>query len=88
MKCDTCSQDSPVVMRVVIAKGYDRSLSRPVFNCPACFEKKEHTKQRSGFEAQGSPAGRLQEPGRAGQPLPPAQRPEPQAKPSGGAVQR
>ena len=45
MKCDTCKQESPVVMRVVIAKGYNRSLARPLFNCPSCFEKKEEAKQ-------------------------------------------
>jgi hypothetical protein len=51
MKCDTCKQESPVVMRVVIAKGYNRSLARPLFNCPSCFERKEDTKQRSRLEA-------------------------------------
>ena len=44
MTCDTCKQESPVVMRVVIAKGYNRALSRPVFNCPSCYEKKEQSK--------------------------------------------
>jgi len=33
-----------VVMRVVVAKDYNRALARPLYNCPACFEKKEHTK--------------------------------------------
>ncbi len=41
MRCHTCGQDGPTVMRVVIAKGYDRSLARPLFNCPSCFEQKE-----------------------------------------------
>ncbi|MBI4342153.1 MAG: hypothetical protein HY599_02160 [Candidatus Omnitrophica bacterium] len=45
MRCDTCKQESPVVMRIVIAKGYNRSLARPLFNCPGCFEKKEDTKR-------------------------------------------
>ncbi len=44
MKCDTCQQEAPVVMRVVISKDYDRSLARPVYNCPACFEKKEQAR--------------------------------------------
>ena len=44
MKCDTCQQESDVIMRVVIAKDYNRSLSRPIFNCPGCFEKKEQAK--------------------------------------------
>ena len=47
MRCDTCKQESPVVMRVVIAKGYNRSLARPLFNCPSCYEEKELSK-RSG----------------------------------------
>ena len=44
MRCDTCKQESPLVMRVVVAKDYNRALARPLYNCPACFEKKEHTK--------------------------------------------
>jgi hypothetical protein len=44
MRCDTCKEESAVVMRVMVAKGYNRSLARPIFNCPACFEKKEHAK--------------------------------------------
>ena len=48
MTCDTCKQESPVVMRVVIAKGYNRALSRPVFNCPSCYEKKEQVKTVEG----------------------------------------
>jgi len=46
MRCDTCKRESPVVLRVVIAKGYNRSLARPLFNCPDCFEKKETSQQR------------------------------------------
>ena len=45
MRCDTCKQESSVLMRVVIAKDYNRILARPVYNCPACFEQKEQTKQ-------------------------------------------
>jgi hypothetical protein len=44
MKCDTCKQETETLMRVVIAKGYNRALARPVFNCPKCFEKKEQSK--------------------------------------------
>ena len=47
MQCDTCKQDSPVVLRVVIAKDYNRSLARPLFNCPACYESKEQRKGRA-----------------------------------------
>ena len=55
MRCDTCLKDSPVVMRVVVAKGYNRALSRPVFNCQDCFEKKEQSKnvQGSTLKVQG-----------------------------------
>ena len=48
MTCDTCKQESPVVMRVVIAKGYNRALSRPVFNYPSCYEQKEQSKTARG----------------------------------------
>ena len=54
MRCDTCQQDSDVILRVVVAKGYNRALARPLFNCPACFEKKEAGKpyrKRSTSEA-------------------------------------
>ncbi len=47
MRCETCKQESPVIMRVIIAKDYNRSLARPVYNCPACYEKKEQTKRVS-----------------------------------------
>lgn len=48
MRCDTCKQDSPVVMRVVVDKGYNRSLARPIFNCPKCYEQKETEKRDTG----------------------------------------
>ena len=51
MRCDTCGQESPAVMRVIVAKDYNRSLARPIFNCPSCFEKKE---QEKTLRAQGS----------------------------------
>jgi len=44
MRCDTCKQESPIVMRVVVAKDYNRALARPLYNCPSCFEKKEQAK--------------------------------------------
>ena len=58
MRCDTCKKDSPVVMRVVIAKDYNRSLSRPLFNCPDCFERKEETQrlQAAGRKSQAGPS--------------------------------
>ena len=51
MRCDTCKQESPLVMRVVIAERYNRILSRPIFNCQACFDKKETTKPYTGAQA-------------------------------------
>ena len=47
MVCDTCKQESPVVLRVVIDKDYNRALARPLFNCPECFEKKEEAKRHA-----------------------------------------
>ena len=55
MRCDTCQQESPVIMRVVIAKDYNRALARPLFNCPRCFEKKE---QEKPYVRQPTPVGR------------------------------
>lgn len=48
MRCDTCKRETDVVLRVVIAKNYDRSLARPLFNCPACYEKKEQEQLAGG----------------------------------------
>ncbi len=48
MRCDTCKQESDTVLRVVIAKDYNRALARPLFNCPACYEKKEQAKPYQG----------------------------------------
>jgi len=45
MRCDTCKRDSQLLMRVVIAKDYNRALARPIFNCLECFEKKEQERQ-------------------------------------------
>ena len=59
MRCDTCKQDSNMVLRVVIAKDYNRALARPLFNCPACFERKEAQKPyRSGPTTKEDAAGR------------------------------
>ena len=52
MQCDTCKRESPVVMRVVVARGYNRSLARPVFNCPGCYEQKERQKPYSGMRSE------------------------------------
>ena len=47
MKCDTCGKESNQVRRVVVDSGYDRSLSKPLYNCPDCFEKKEASKKKN-----------------------------------------
>ena len=52
MHCDTCKRESPMVLRVMIAKDYNRSLARPIFNCPDCFTQKEQSKPRA--DAAGS----------------------------------
>jgi hypothetical protein len=41
IRCDTCGKEVMVVARVVIDSGYNRSLSKPIYNCPECFQKKE-----------------------------------------------
>ncbi len=44
MQCDTCKKEVDSVKRVVVAKGYNRAMARPLFNCPDCFAKKEKNK--------------------------------------------
>ena len=44
MRCDTCKKEVKEVLRVVVHKDYDRSLARPLYNCPECFAKKEQHK--------------------------------------------
>ncbi len=51
MRCDTCKRESDVVLRVVVAKDYNRALARPRFNCSRCYETKE---QQRMLKAQGS----------------------------------
>ncbi len=45
MQCDTCKQESPIVLRVVVAKDYNRTLAKPIFNCQDCFDKKQKARQ-------------------------------------------
>ena len=44
MKCDTCGKEVKEVKRVVVDKGYDRALAKPLYNCPECYDKKERSK--------------------------------------------
>ena len=41
VRCDTCGKMVSTVSRVVIDDGYDRSMSKAIYNCPDCFAKKE-----------------------------------------------
>lgn len=54
-----------MVLRVVIAKDYDRSLARPLFNCPACFEKKEQSSKYVPSSSVAQPADHQRRPGEA-----------------------
>ena len=40
MKCDTCGKEVKEVKRVVVDEGYDRTLAKPLYNCPDCYETK------------------------------------------------
>ncbi len=40
MRCDTCGKETVEVKRVVVDSNYDRLLSKPIYNCPECYEKK------------------------------------------------
>jgi uncharacterized Zn finger protein len=50
MRCDTCGKDVPQVKRVLVDSGYDRTLSRALYNCPACYDKKELSKKAQSSE--------------------------------------
>ena len=56
MKCDTCGKESDRLARVVIDRSYNRSLAKPLWNCPECFEKKEHERQRALTATEGDEA--------------------------------
>jgi hypothetical protein len=45
MRCDTCQKESAEVSRVVVHRDYNRLFSKPVYNCPECYRKKEETKR-------------------------------------------
>lgn len=45
MKCDTCGKDVKEVKRVVVDSGYDRTMAKPLYNCPDCYRKKEDSKK-------------------------------------------
>ena len=47
MKCDTCGKEAKEVRRVVTDKNYDRTLAKPLYNCPECYEKKEASKKKT-----------------------------------------
>ena len=53
MKCDTCGRETALVQRVVVSKDYNRSLARPLYNCPECFQKKEQAKGSPNKESKG-----------------------------------
>ncbi len=47
MKCDTCGKETAEVRRVIVDTGYDRVLSKPLYNCPDCYAKKELSKKKN-----------------------------------------
>lgn len=48
MKCDTCGKEVAEVSRVVVDADYDRSMARALYNCPACYTKKESDRTARG----------------------------------------
>ena len=50
MKCDTCGKEAKKVKRVVVDKGYDRALAKPLYNCPECYEQKERSKRAQSLD--------------------------------------
>ncbi|MBI4352666.1 MAG: hypothetical protein HY593_01945 [Candidatus Omnitrophica bacterium] len=56
MRCDTCGKEVTEVSRVMVDAGYDRTLARPLYNCPECFKKKEEAKARNRNQQKTPPA--------------------------------
>jgi hypothetical protein len=46
MKCDTCGKQAKEIKRVVVDSGYNRVMSKPLYNCPECYQKKESQRQQ------------------------------------------
>lgn len=63
MQCETCRRESPIVLRVVIAKDYNRSLARAMYNCLECYERKERSKSARGFRPPAPATAGAGEPG-------------------------
>ena len=61
MSCDTCKRETSMVSRVVVAKDYNRSLARALYNCPDCFADKERRRQHGGPAAERAPSAAGQE---------------------------
>ncbi len=45
MRCDTCGKESSEIKRVMVDSGYDRTLAKPLYNCPECYAKKEQDRR-------------------------------------------
>jgi uncharacterized protein with PIN domain len=52
VRCDTCGMLVVSVSRVVIDEGYDRSMSKAIYNCPECFAKKEQKRNKSSSNSE------------------------------------
>jgi uncharacterized protein with PIN domain len=46
LRCDTCGKIVSSVSRVVIDENYDRSMSRALYNCSECYDKKEAQRRK------------------------------------------
>jgi uncharacterized Zn finger protein len=51
LRCDTCGKETDTVSRVVVDAGYNRANSRPVYNCPECYEQKLKERLEPGAPA-------------------------------------
>ena len=55
LRCDTCGKETPVVSRVVVDAGYNRSNARPLYNCPECYEKKLQERLQDSAPGEAAP---------------------------------
>jgi hypothetical protein len=45
MRCDTCGKETAEIKRVIVDAGYDRTLAKPLYNCPDCYAKKDQNRR-------------------------------------------
>ncbi len=45
LTCDTCQKENDTLYRVVLDKGYNALIKRPMWNCKECYENKNKERE-------------------------------------------